>query len=140
MSIDLSESARGLLSAPRIAHLVTIEPDGSPQVSGVWVGVDDDEVVFASMGPRRKFENIARDPRVALSIEAGERDDLGLEMYLVIYGRARIVEGGGRALLQDLAHTYIGDVTFPPPSVPGDGMVARITIERVSGNGPWIDE
>ena len=68
MSIDLSESARGLLAAPRIAHLVTIEPDGSPQVSGVWVGLDDDEAVFASMGPRRKLDNIARDPRVALSV------------------------------------------------------------------------
>jgi PPOX class probable F420-dependent enzyme len=134
----LSPAGEDLLNAGRIAHLVTLEPDGAPQVSCVWVGLDDGEVVFASMAPRRKIDNIRRDERVSLSIESGHRNDYGLDEYLVLHGRARVVDGGGRALLQHLAHTYLGaDVVFPDPSIPGDGMVVRIAIGRVGGVGPW---
>ena len=72
-------------------------------------------------------------------MEATSHDDLGLREYLVVHGNARVEEGGAAALLQRLAHVYLGpDVTFPPPrhSGPG-GYVLRITPERVGGSGPW---
>lgn len=105
---SLPESAVRVLESAGLAHLVTIEPDGKPQVSIVWVGLDGDEIVAGHLPEHRKVRNIRRDPRVALSIEAGTRNSIGLDEYLVIHGRARITEGGAPELLQRLAHTYIG--------------------------------
>jgi PPOX class probable F420-dependent enzyme len=127
-----------VLESDRLAHLVTVGPDGAPQVSCVWVGIEDDEIVFASLGPRRKLDNIARDPRVALSIETDEAGQLGLLNYLVVHGTARITEGGGPELLQRLAYVYLGpDVKFPPMDDPPPGVVVRIAPERFGGVGPW---
>lgn len=139
MAVVPSADARGVLASDRLAHLVTIDHDGSPQVSCVWVELDGaDEIVFASLGPRRKLGNIRRDPRVSLSIEADGTDEYGLARYLVVHGTARITEGGGPELLQRLAHVYLGpDVRFPPMDDPPDGFIGRIRIERLGGVGSW---
>ena len=134
----IPDAARAVIESDALAHLVTIAPDGSPQVSLVWVGLEDDDIVFASLGPRRKLENIERDPRVSLSIEGTGANQLGLREYLVVHGRARIVEGGGPQLLQRLAHTSLGPgVTFPPMDDPPPGVVVHIAPERLGGVGPW---
>lgn len=86
----IPNSARAVLEGPALAHLVTLEPDGRPQVSIVWIGLDGDELVAAHLPEHRKVRNIRRDPRVALSVEAGTRNELGLGEYIVIQGRARI--------------------------------------------------
>jgi PPOX class probable F420-dependent enzyme len=135
---EVPDEARAILESDALAHLVTINEDGSPQVSLVWVGLEDGELAFASLGPRRKLDNIRRDPRVVLSFEGTGLDRLGLKHYLVVHGRARIEEGGGPELLQRLAHTYLGPgVKFPPMDDPPPGMVVRIAIERLGGVGPW---
>ena len=134
----LNDAARALLESDALAHLVTIGADGSPQISIVWVGLDGDDIVFSSLGPRRKLDNIARDPRVSLSMEGTGTNAMGLREYLVVHGTARIVEGGGPELLQRLAHTYIGpDAKFPPRDDPPPGVVVHITPERLGGVGPW---
>jgi PPOX class probable F420-dependent enzyme len=134
----IPDEARALVESSALAHLVTLEADGRPQMSCVWVGMDGDDIAFASLGPRRKLDNIARDPRVALSIEGSEFNAMGLKQYLVVHGTARIEEGGGPELLQRLAHTYLGaDVKFPPMDDPPPGVVVRITAERLGGVGPW---
>jgi PPOX class probable F420-dependent enzyme len=134
----IPEAAREVIESDALAHLVTVAPDGSPQVSIVWVGLDGEDIVFASIGPRRKLDNIARDPRVTVSLEGSRTNEMGLREYLVVHGRARIEEGGGPALLQRLAHTYIGPgVKFPPMDDPPPGVVVRITVERIGGVGPW---
>ena len=134
----IPDAARTVIESDALAHLVTIAADGSPQVSLVWVGLEDDDIVFASLGPRRKLDNIVRDPRVSLSIEGTGTNQLGLREYLVVHGRARIVEGGGPELLQRLAHTYLGpDVKFPPMDNPPPGYITRISVDRIAGVGPW---
>jgi len=134
----IGDEARVLVESSALAHLVTLEPDGRPQMSCVWVGMDGEDIVFASLGPRRKLDNIARDPRVALSIEGTEFNAMGLKQYLIVHGTARIEEGGGPELLQRLAHTYLGaDVKFPPMDDPPPGVVVHITPERLGGVGPW---
>jgi PPOX class probable F420-dependent enzyme len=134
----IPESAREILEGDALAHLVTINPDGTPQVSCVWVGLDGDEIVCASLGPRRKLDNIARDPRVTLSLEGTESNRLGLREYLVVHGDARIEPGGGPELLQRLAHVYLGpDVKFPPMDDPPPGVTVRIAPRRLGGVGPW---
>jgi PPOX class probable F420-dependent enzyme len=134
----IPDEARALIESEALAHLVTLEPDGHPQVSCVWVGLEEGDIVFASLGPRRKLENIRRDPRVALSIESTAMNAIGLREYLVVHGTARIEEGGGPELLQRLAHTYIGpDAKFPPMPDPPPGVVVHIVPERLGGVGPW---
>lgn len=131
-------SAREVLESAALAHLVTLNEDGSPQVTCVWVGLDGDEIVCGHVPYLRKLGNIERDPRVALSLEAEGKSDLGLKHYLVIYGTARITEGGAPQLLQELAHTYMGpDVDFPPMPNPPPGYITHITVNRVAGAGPW---
>jgi PPOX class probable F420-dependent enzyme len=135
----IPDEARAVLESDALAHLVTVNPDGTPQVSCVWVGLEGDEVAFGSLGPRRKLDNIRRDPRVTLSLEGSTVSALGLKEYLVVYGRARIEEGGGPELLQRLAHTYIGPgVKFPPMDDPPPGVVVRIAVDRLGGHGPWM--
>jgi PPOX class probable F420-dependent enzyme len=134
----IGDEARAVIESGALAHLVTVDPDGRPQVSCVWVGLDGDDIVFASLGARRKLDNIARDPRVALSMEGHGLNAMGLREYLVVHGTARIVEGGGPELLQRLARTYLGpDVRFPPMDDPPRGVVVHIAAERFGGVGPW---
>jgi|SRR5215211_3469827 len=134
----LPAEARALLESAALAHLVTLNADGSPQVTCVWVGLDGDEIVSGHLHLQQKLRNVARDPRVALSVEGAESNAIGLRHYLVVRGRARIEAGGAPELLQRLAHTYIGpDVRFPPMPDPPPGYVLRTTVERLGGIGPW---
>jgi PPOX class probable F420-dependent enzyme len=134
----IADSAREVLDGPGLAHLVTLNEDGSPQMSCVWVGLEGEDIVFASLGERRKLDNIRRDPRVSLAVEGNGFNAIGLRDHLVVHGRARIEQGGGPELLQRLAHTYLGpDVRFPPMDDPPPGVVVHITPERLGGSGPW---
>lgn len=134
----LNDAAREAVGAGHPAHLVTINPDGSPQLSVVWVGFDGDEIVCGHLGDRQKLRNVRRDPRVVFSMETGVVNDFGLAEYLVVRGRGRVTEGGAAELLQRLAHVYLGpDVIFPPPGEHPPGFILRITPEKVGGVGPW---
>lgn len=136
--MEIPAEAREVLESDQLAHLVTLNPDGSPQVTCVWVGLEGDEIVSGHLGRWQKVRNIERDPRVALSIETDRTNEHGLREYLVVHGRGRIQEGGAPELLQRLAYTYIGaDVTFPPMPDPPPGFVTRIAVERLGGVGPW---
>jgi PPOX class probable F420-dependent enzyme len=138
--VAIPESARALLTSGRLAHLVTINADGSPQVSIVWVGLDGDEIVLGHLGGGQKMRNLQRDPSVALSVEGTEVQPPGLQQYLVVHGTARITEGGAPQLLQELARVYLGpDVRFPPFDDPPPGRIVHITVERIGGVGPWAE-
>jgi PPOX class probable F420-dependent enzyme len=137
--VELPESARELIESDALGHLVTVNPDGSPQVTCIWVGLDGDEIVSGHLlGGQQKLRNVRRDPRVTLSLEGREIQPPGLKQYLVVHGRARLEEGGAPELLQRLAFTYLGPgVKFPPMDNPPAGHVMRITVERIGGIGPW---
>lgn len=136
----LNDAARQALTSGHLAHLVTLNADGSPQVSAVWVGLDGDEIVAAHMMGGRKIANIARDARVALSVEAAGTNSIGMANTLIVYGRAYLTEGGAPELLQQLAETYLGPgVRFPPMESPPPGHVIHVAPERITGVGPWQD-
>ena len=136
--IALPEAARQLLESDAVAHVVTIDEDGGPQVTAAWLGVEGDEIVLATMWDQRKLRNLRRDPRIVLSVPSTTRNEWGLLEYLVVYGTARVTEGGAAEMLQRLAHTYLGpDVVFPNTPDPPPGFVTRITPERLGGVGPW---
>ena len=75
-----------------------------------------------------------------ISIEGTQVVPPGLKEYIVMEGRARVLEGGAPELLQELAHTYLGpDVQFPPMPDPPPGFVTRVAIEKIRGVGPWTE-
>ena len=134
----IPNEASDLLRGDALATVVTLDPDGTPQITVAWVGLDGDEIVIATMPDQRKLHNLHRDPRIAIAVHAMTRSTAGLTEYLVLYGRARVTEGGAPELLQELANTYIGPhVKFPTMPNPPPGFVTRVTVERIGGVGPW---
>jgi len=137
MTIELTENARNAIEAGRLCHLVTVNKDGSPHVTIVWVGLDGDTLVIGKMMEDQKVRNIRRDQRVVVSIEA-EGSDHGMQHYLVVEGTAVVEEGGAPELLNELAQRYVGPgTTFPPMDDPPPGFTIRITPTKVRGHGDW---
>jgi PPOX class probable F420-dependent enzyme len=130
---------RQLIETGPLAHLSTINADGSPQVSVIWLGIDGDDLVTSHMSRKQlKLRNIERDPRVVLSLEAPREPGVFLAPHAVIKARAAI-EGPTEdawELLDRLAKVYVApDATFPAPRAAG--YIVRYTVEKVSGVGPW---
>jgi len=135
-------SALALLATGPLAHVVTIDPDGTPRVTLAWAGFDGDELVMATFYglDQPKLRNLRRDPRVVVSFQQKEFTGQGLWPYLVVQGRARIEEGGALAVMDNLAEHYIGPgATFPMRDAP-DGLVVHVEIDRIYGQGPWREE
>ncbi|MGJ6124933.1 PPOX class F420-dependent oxidoreductase [Mycolicibacterium sp. Y3] len=141
--MTLNDAARALIGAGADATLVTINPDGSPQVSVVWVALqstaDGDELVAAHLSDSyKKVRNVRREPNVAVTILGSPKPGQQRE-YLSVNGTARIVEGGAPELLKDLAIALLGsDEHFPPPNAP-EGFLTRIRIDSIGGHGPWVE-
>jgi PPOX class probable F420-dependent enzyme len=135
---NMPASVLDFLATGPLAHVVTIDPTGNPQVSAAWIGVVDGEVVIGTMSDQAKLRNLRANPRIAMSFAAPGRTEHGLDNYLVLRGRARVTEGGAPELLQQLAYTYIGPgVRFPPMLDPPPGFVIRMTVEKIAGIGDW---
>jgi PPOX class probable F420-dependent enzyme len=135
-------SVRDFLATGPLAHVVTLDADGTPYVTLAWAGFDGDEAVFATFfgTDQRKLRNLRRDPRVTLSFQANEHTGEGLHPYVVIRGRGRITEGGALEVMDRLAEHYIGPgATYPMRDVPA-GVVTRVTVEEIYGHGPWRQE
>jgi PPOX class probable F420-dependent enzyme len=140
----IPQSLRELIAGGPLAHLVTLEPDGRPQVTVIWIGLDGDEIVSGHMNLSRKLRNVQRDPRVSISFEAPRTPGTVLAEHAVLRGHARVTEGGAHDLLTRLGKVYVGgDFAFPTPEdLPSDGSagyVLRTSIERITGVGPWAD-
>jgi PPOX class probable F420-dependent enzyme len=135
----LHEGVKELVRSGALGHLVTANADGSPQVTCVWVGLDGDDLMTAHLNPRQqKVVNVTRNPRVVISFEGTEIQPPGLRQYAVVHGSAAVEEGGAPELLQELAHVHLGpEVRFPPMDNPPAGVRLRITVDRISGIGPW---
>lgn len=141
--MTLNGAAKALIGAGVDATLVTINPDGSPQVSVVWVAwestPDGDELVAAHLSDSyKKVRNVRRDPNVAVTILAPSKP--GQQRgYLSVNGTARIVAGGAPELLKKLATQLLGSAEhFPPPNAP-EGFLTRIRVESIGGQGPWVE-
>ena len=133
----LSPELRALIEAGPLAHLATINADGTPQVSVIWIGLDGDDVVSGHLNWYAKLRNIDRDPRVVLSFDAPREPGVVMNPYAVLQARAAI-EPSDRTwdLLNRLAKVYIApDAEFPAPRRPG--WIIRYQVTRVGGVGPW---
>src|ERR1700752_4968895 len=138
--MKLNDTERQLLGS-NPATLVTINRDGSPQVSVVWIVAQrtadgDDELVSAHLADYLKLRNIRRDPRVSVTFVSTERSG-PFTPWMSIKGTARVEEGGAPELLDELITPMFGTGSNFPPPAPPPGYLTRITIDKVGGVGPW---
>ncbi|GIF20589.1 PPOX class probable F420-dependent enzyme [Actinoplanes tereljensis] len=124
--VALGDGVRELVDGPEFAVLSTSEPDGSAQLSVMWVGRDGDELLMATKGARRKVRNIRRDPRVTVLLYDRGRPT----RYAEIRGTARVTDEDARALVDRLARSYTG-ADHLVDDQESDRVVLRITAERV---------
>ncbi|MEV7087795.1 PPOX class F420-dependent oxidoreductase [Streptomyces sp. NPDC093085] len=132
MTAVLSDAIKQLLDTPVFVTLATIQPDGSPQVSPVWVKRDGNDVLISTIEGRRKTLNLHRDPRVSVVAQpAGDP-----YLYAEIRGTATLTTEGGQELIDELSRKYTGKpyAEFNPGSVTeAERVVVRITPDRVVG-------
>lgn len=138
---SISAPAHALLGSDAVAHVWTANPDGSPQVSVVWVLVQDDKVVFGTDASSIKVRNLRMNPRLILSIEDEERNERGYQRHLIIHGQATLVEGRQTQLMDRLAMKYLGIDRHPLALRDSQTAVSvHVDVERISGLGPWVPE
>jgi len=126
----LSENVKKLFLEPNFAHLATIMPDGSPQVTPVWVEMEGDRIAVNTAEGRIKPRNVRRDPRVAISIVRQENP------YQAAYIRGRVVElrhEGADESIDRLAKKYIGEDRYPWRAPGEQRLILIIEPERVGG-------
>ncbi len=124
----IPQRAREWLDAPEYATLATLQPDGSPQLSVVWVARDGDELLVSTIEGRQKHRNLLHDPRATLLVFPAEQP----ESYVEVRGSVTMTREGGRDLIDRLAREYDGVERFTGD----DGtdrvrVVVRIHPERV---------
>jgi PPOX class probable F420-dependent enzyme len=135
---ELPSELRELIESGPMAHVSTINPDGSPQVTVIWIGLEGEDLVSGHLGRHVKLRNIERDPRVVLSFDAPRQPGVFLNPYAVLKARAT-VQPSEEAwdLLNRLAKVYVAPgFEFPVPRRPG--YVVRYAVERIGGVGPWV--
>ncbi|WP_432096009.1 PPOX class F420-dependent oxidoreductase [Streptomyces sp. bgisy100] len=133
MAAALSDDLKKLIDSPVFATVGTVQPDGSPQLSVVWVKRDGDDVLFSTTVGRRKEKNLRRDPRVTVLVNPADAP----YTYAEIRGTATLTTEGGRELIDALSMKYAGKpyADFNPASgQDAERVVVRITPRKVVGS------
>ncbi|MFC9795961.1 PPOX class F420-dependent oxidoreductase [Streptomyces sp. NPDC057695] len=133
MTLEMNDAVRALLDARHMAVLATLDPDGSPQSSVVWVSRDGGELLISTTRSRRKARNMLRDPRVGLTVF----DPADPDLYVEIRGTATVTEDTGRAVAVRIAEEYLGPGGGKEyAEAPADHVrvVVRITPTRILGS------
>ena len=127
-TMELPDDIRSALDEKVFVHLATLNPDGSPQVSVVWMTRSGNTVLFSTAEGRIKPRNIANDPRVALSFSPP--DDTATN--IVMQGRVTKIAADGTWLIDELANKYLGHDSYQFAK-PGEVRVNyEIEIDRIS--------
>ncbi|GAA1244045.1 PPOX class F420-dependent oxidoreductase [Pseudonocardia aurantiaca] len=129
MALRLSDAVRILIDGPTFATVATLNPDGGPQTSVVWVGLEDDDLVFSATEDRRKVRNLRRDPRVSVSIT----DVADPYRHTQLRGTVTITPDPDKTLPKTLSHKYLGE--DPPSEGPEvERVIVRLHVDKVAGN------
>ncbi|MGW0785513.1 PPOX class F420-dependent oxidoreductase [Streptomyces sp. NPDC002913] len=124
--VALGAQARDLIDGRNFAVVATLNPDGGPQTSVVWVGRQQDAVLFSTTAGRKKARNLARDPRISLTVYDLANPYRSME----IRGTAELLPDPDKALPKELSQRYLGE---DPPAEPDDvvRLIVRVTAEKV---------
>ncbi|HXZ99320.1 MAG TPA: PPOX class F420-dependent oxidoreductase [Candidatus Binatia bacterium] len=131
MPAKLTDDELALLREKNLAHLATVMPDGSPQVTPVWVDTDGEAILVNTAKGRVKLRNLVRDPRVAVSI-TDKGDDY---RTVVVRGRAELIEEGAEAHIDALARKYLGKDRYPWRQPGMERIIVRIVPETIFRRG-----
>jgi PPOX class probable F420-dependent enzyme len=112
-----------LLNEPNLAHLATVDPDGTPHVTPVWIDTDGEHILVNTAKGRVKYNNVVRNPAVALSL-VDKSDDY---RTLWVKGTAELVEEGADAHIDRLAKKYLGADSYPWRKATEQRVIVRIT-------------
>ena len=128
MGISLSGATIRLLDGRNYAVLATLNADGSPQTSAMWVGRDGNDLLMSTVQGRVKYRNMLRDPRVSVTVH----DAADPENYVELRGRAMITPDPGGRLDNRLSWKYDGKDKDPDP--PGAvRVVVRVGVDKAAG-------
>jgi PPOX class probable F420-dependent enzyme len=128
MGIPLSEATLRLLDGKNYAVLATVNPDGSPQTSAMWVGRDGGDLLFSTVEGRVKHRNMLRDPRISVTV----LDSSDPENYVELRGRVSMTPDIGREVDTGLSWKYDGQ--DPGEDRPGAvRVVVRMVVEKATG-------
>ena len=131
MGIELPARLKEVIDGKNYAHLTTMDPDGSPQASAMWIMRDGDQIVFNTAEGRRKWRNMQQDPRVAVSISP-----VG-EPYRNWSIQGRVVDlrtSDGVEVIDQLAQKYLGKEKYPWLTPDMVRVTFIVDVDRVSGN------
>ena len=128
MAFTFSEATLRLLDGRNYAVLATVNQDGSPQTSAMWVGRDGEDLLFSTVAGRVKHRNMLRDPRVSVTV----LDAADPENYVELRGRVTITPDVGRRVDTALSWKYDGkDPGQDPPGAVR--VVVRMTVQKATG-------
>src|SRR5713226_4093109 len=123
MPAKLSQAAKELLEQPFLAHFVTLNPDGSPQVTPVWVDHDGEQILINTAEGRKKPRNLQNDKRVAVEVV----DPADPWKVLSVTGRVVAMEhAGADAHIDKLAKKYLGKDSYPFRKAEEKRIILRI--------------
>lgn len=124
---SIPENVRVLIDGPNYAHIATVLPDGAPHSVPVWVGLEGDRIAFLTSPNSRKARNLAREPRVAISITDRENPHTMAQIRGRVTER---VEGDAAWMIIDrISNKYIGQ----PYALRTDRVVFLIQPDRAWG-------
>jgi len=129
MALTLSDAVRALIDGKNFATVATLDPDGGPQTSVVWVGLDEGDLVFSATEDRRKVRNLRRDPRVSVSIT----DAADPYRHTQLRGTVTIEPDPGKTLPKILSHKYLAQDP-PPESESTERVIVRLKADKIAGN------
>ncbi|GIX48175.1 MAG: hypothetical protein KatS3mg131_2386 [Candidatus Tectimicrobiota bacterium] len=132
MAATLTPAMLELLRAPNLGYLATLMPDGSPQVTPVWVDTDGTHILVNTAEGRWKARNVRRDPRVALAVT----DRSNPYRMLSVRGRVvKITSEGADAHIDQLAKKYLGQDRYPFRQPGEQRLLLQIQPERILAMG-----
>jgi PPOX class probable F420-dependent enzyme len=129
MALTLPADVRALIEGKNFATVATIDPDGGPQTSVIWIGLDDGDLVFSATEDRRKVRNLRRDPRVSVSITDAENP----YRHTQLRGTVTFTPDPGKTLPKTLSHKYLAQDP-PAEGAEAERVIIRLHVEKIAGN------
>ena len=128
----LNEKQAALFTGRNWGVIATIREDGSPQATPVWIDYDGENVLVNSARGRTKVNNIERDPRATVTVLPAENQQSG---YVMVSGRAELVDEGAREHIDMLARKYLGEDKYPYLGPGERRVIIKIRPDRIDGYG-----
>lgn len=131
MPIELPENIQQILTQKAYGHVVTRNPDGSPQASMVWMDVEGNEVLFNTAEGRIKPRNLRRDPHILISVQ----NPINPQGNVIFHGTATVTDEGAEEHIDMLARRFLGLDNYPWRAPGEKRLIVRTRVDRIGGMG-----